>query len=84
MKEKVPALILLSVVVRSLISGITGPQALSIIGLSALVLGYHYIESKKETPVNEKVKTEITAMREEMGVIRSKLDAIKLTTGLRR
>jgi hypothetical protein len=82
MKEilNLPAVALCSVIIKSLITGISIAEALAIVGLAALYGLYYYYESKKEPPLNDSIKAELKNLQDEMNVVKAALQSQKLGT----
>lgn len=58
-------------------------DAMIVLALSAIYAFSYYLESKKEIPINQKVKDELSSLKEEVKEMKSTLTAFKLTHQIR-
>lgn len=75
--------LLVSFLIKLLITGASIGDSLVIIALAGLFAFCHYLESKKEEPINTQVKIELTKVKEELAEVKSGLTAFKLSNQLR-
>jgi len=78
MVKHLPTLLLSSFLIRSLIFGANVGDSIALISLCGLFGFFYYLEHKKESPVNEKIKLQLEALKEEMNQLKSTVNGVKL------
>lgn len=77
MQQYFPLLLLSSFLLRLLITGSSIGEAVALAALCALYGTHHYIESKREAPINENFKLKVAALERQMSDINSNLKAVR-------
>lgn len=73
-----PNLLLVSLLVKGLGFGFSLPESICVLGFVAMSTFFHYLEFKKEPEINEVLKKEHIAMKEQIRELQSTLSSIKL------
>lgn len=77
MKQYFPLLLLSSFLLRLLITGTSLSEAIALTSLCALYSIHHYIESKREAPINEEFKLKVSGLERQMSDINNNLKAVR-------
>ncbi len=79
----IPTCVLVSYLVRLIVTGASLGDALVVIGLSALYGGWVYLESKKDIPVNKPIIDRLCDLEEQLKITKDNLANMKLSTQLK-
>lgn len=59
-------------------------DAFGLFSLCCLSGFYFFLEFNKEDPINEKIKQDISALREQFSTLKSSVDSYKIAVGMRK
>lgn len=79
-----PPAILISFLIRLLITGASVGDSIVMIALCGLYAGHLYMESKKQVPVNKEIVDKINQLEELMNKTRDKVNTVAFSHGLKK
>jgi uncharacterized membrane protein YfbV (UPF0208 family) len=84
MRSYLPSILLVSFLIRLLVTGASIGDAIVIIALSALFAGWYWLETKKEPVPNAEIKNKIVELEEQLKLTKDKINSVALASSFKR